>query len=70
LPKIVGVNHLQAIKAFEKAGFWIERQGKHVTMTDGSRIIQIPRHNPVHSFTLGIIVKNAGLTAEEFLRLL
>ena len=35
MPKLPGVNHQRAINAFEKAGFWIARQGKHVTMTNG-----------------------------------
>ena len=29
MPKIPGVNHLDAIRALEKAGFWIARQGRH-----------------------------------------
>jgi len=33
MPKLPGINHQRAVKAFEKAGFWIVRQGKHVTMT-------------------------------------
>jgi len=70
LPKLPGINHLQAIKAFEKAGFHIERQGKHVTMFDGSRIITIPRHNPIHAFTMAGVVKDAGLTLDEFKKLL
>src|SRR5436190_15351152 len=36
MPKIPGVNHLRAIRAFEKFGFRIVRQGKHVVMTDGT----------------------------------
>jgi predicted RNA binding protein YcfA (HicA-like mRNA interferase family) len=70
LPKLPGVNHLAAIKAFEKAGFHIERQGKHVIMSDGKRVVTIPRHNPIHAFTLAGIVKDAGLTIEEFKALL
>ena len=35
MPKLPGVNHQRAINAFEKVGFWIARQGKHVTMTNG-----------------------------------
>ena len=42
MPKIPGVNHLDAIRAFEKAGFRIVRQGKHVVMSNDSRIITIP----------------------------
>ena len=70
MPKIPGVNHLDAVRALEKAGFRIIRQGKHVVMTDGTRILTIPRHNPVNAFTMGGIVRDAGLTAEEFKKLL
>ena len=35
MPKLPGVNHQQAIRAFQKAGFHIARQGKHITMTNG-----------------------------------
>jgi hypothetical protein len=39
-------------------------------MSDGVRIITIPRHNSVNAFTMGGIVRDAGLTAEEFRKLL
>jgi predicted RNA binding protein YcfA (HicA-like mRNA interferase family) len=67
--KLPGVNHLDAVRALQKAGFWIARQGKHVVMTDGSRIVTIPRRNPVHAITMGNIVRDAGLTIEEFRKL-
>ncbi len=70
MPKIPGVNHLDAVRALEKAGFRIIRQSKHIVMTDGTRILTIPRHNPVNAFTMGGIVRDAGLTAEEFKKLL
>jgi predicted RNA binding protein YcfA (HicA-like mRNA interferase family) len=54
----------------EKAGFRIARQGKHVVMTNGERILTIPRHNPVNAFTLGGIIRDSGLSIEEFKRLL
>ncbi len=44
MPKIPGVNHLRAVGAFEKAGFKIVRQGKHIIMSDGAHFITIPRH--------------------------
>jgi predicted RNA binding protein YcfA (HicA-like mRNA interferase family) len=66
VPKISGINHLDAVRALEKAGFRIARQGKHIVMTNGSRIITIPRHNPVNAITMGGIVRDAGLTIEEF----
>ncbi|HKP01974.1 MAG TPA: type II toxin-antitoxin system HicA family toxin [Chthoniobacterales bacterium] len=70
MPKIPGVNHLRAIQALEKAGFKIVRQGKHVVMTNGQRFVTIPRHNPVNALTMGGIVKDAGLTVDEFRALL
>jgi predicted RNA binding protein YcfA (HicA-like mRNA interferase family) len=70
LPKLSGINHQRAVRAFEKAGFWIAREGKHITMTNGKHIITIPRADPVDAFTMAGIVKDAGLTIEEFKRLL
>jgi hypothetical protein len=60
------VNHLDAVRAFERIGFWIARQGKHIMMTDGTRVLSIPRHNPVNAFTMGSIVRDAGLSVDEF----
>ena len=60
MPKLPGVNHLDAVRALEKAGFHIRRQGKHIVMTDGTRIVTIPRHNPVNAITMGTIVRGAG----------
>ena len=70
MPKIPGINHLDAVRALEKAGFRIARQGKHIVMSDGTHILTIPRHNPVNAFTMGGIVRDAGLTADEFRSLL
>lgn len=70
MPKIPGVNHLDAVRALEKAGFRILRQGKHIVMSDGTRILTIPRHNPVNAFTMGGIARDAGLTVEQFKKLL
>jgi hypothetical protein len=39
-------------------------------MTNGERILTIPRHNPVNASTMGGIIRDAGLTAEQFRDLL
>jgi predicted RNA binding protein YcfA (HicA-like mRNA interferase family) len=70
MPKLAGINHLEAVRALEKAGFWIARQGKHIVMTDSVRIVTVPRHNPVNAFTMGGIIRDAGLTIENFRKLL
>jgi len=47
MPKLPGINHLLDIKALEKAGFHIDRQGKHIFMSRGSLRVVTPRANPV-----------------------
>lgn len=46
------------------------REGKHIVMTNGRRILTIPRNNPINAFTMGGIVRDAGLTTLEFKELL
>lgn len=70
MPKIPGVNHLDAVRALEKAGFRVVRQGKHIVMSDGRRIVVVPRNNPVNAFTMGGIARDAGLSVEQFRDLL
>jgi hypothetical protein len=70
MPKLQGINHQRAINAFEKAGFWIARQSKHITMTDGEHVITLPRANPINAFTMGAIIKGSGLSIEEFKKFL
>lgn len=70
MPSIPGISHKRAVKAFEKAGFRIIRQGKHISMVKDNVIIIIPRANPVNAFTMGGIVKDSGLSVEEFKSLL
>ena len=70
MPKLPGVNHLDAVRALEKAGFRIVRQGKHIVMSNGTRILVIPRHNPVNAITMGGIARDAGMTVDQFRKLL
>jgi predicted RNA binding protein YcfA (HicA-like mRNA interferase family) len=70
MPKLAGVNHLDAVRALKKSGFRVARQGKHVVMTNGTRVLTVPRHNPVNAITMGNIVRDAGLTNEKFRELL
>jgi hypothetical protein len=48
----------------------VVREGKHISMTNGERIIVIPRATPINAFTMGGVIKDAGLTIEEFKELL
>jgi len=55
--KLPGISHQRAVKAFERRGFRVVRQGKHISMTDGERIIVVPRANPINAFTMAGIIK-------------
>jgi predicted RNA binding protein YcfA (HicA-like mRNA interferase family) len=70
MPKLPGVNHQDAVRALEKAGFRIVRQGKHIVMSNEKIRLTIPRHNPVNAITMGGIVRDAGMTIEQFRELL
>jgi predicted RNA binding protein YcfA (HicA-like mRNA interferase family) len=70
MAKLSGVSHRRAVQAFEKAGFRVVREGKHISMTDGGRIIILPCKDPIKGFTMGGIIKDAGVTVEEFKKLL
>ena len=70
MPKLPGVNNLRAVKALEKTGFRIDRQSKHIFMSKGPIKIVVPRNNPVDAYTMAAIVRDAGLTIEEFKKLL
>ncbi|HME00830.1 MAG TPA: type II toxin-antitoxin system HicA family toxin [Terriglobia bacterium] len=70
MPKIPGINHLRAVRALEKGGFRILREGKHIVLTDGVRVLTIPRHDPVNAYTMAGLVRDAGLTIEQFRKLL
>jgi hypothetical protein len=39
-------------------------------MSDGTRVLVVPRHNPINGFTMAGLVQHAGLTIDEFRTLL
>jgi len=70
MPKIQGVRHQDAIRAFEKLGYRIVRQSGHIVMSNGVVRLVIPRANPIDPYTMGGIARDAGLTPDEFRPLL
>lgn len=70
MPKLPGIRHQDAVRAFERAGFEIKRQGKHITMSKGRVLVTIPRANPINAYTMGGIIAQSGLTIDEFKSLL
>lgn len=66
MTKLPQVSHDRVVRALERKGFWILHQGKHISMTDGSRIVIIPRHATIKPGTLRQILDAADLTTDEF----
>jgi predicted RNA binding protein YcfA (HicA-like mRNA interferase family) len=60
----------RAVRAFEKAGFSIVTRGKHIGMSDGVHRITIPEHKRLNPYTLKAIIKDAGLSEDEFKKLI
>lgn len=69
MPRIPGIGFNTAVRALQKAGFEIVREGKHTVMSNGSISVVVPRHSTINAYTMGAIVKDAGLTPREFLDL-
>jgi len=69
VPKIPGHQPGDAVRLFEKLGYRIARKAGHIVMTNGNNgssfhaTIQSCHHH-------GLIAKSAGLTPDEFRRLL
>jgi predicted RNA binding protein YcfA (HicA-like mRNA interferase family) len=56
----------RVVNALKKAGFSVKREGKHTSMAKGDCIVVVPRHKRIKRETLRDIIKDAGLTIEEF----
>jgi predicted RNA binding protein YcfA (HicA-like mRNA interferase family) len=71
LPQVAGA---EAVRALQRAGFEPHhRKGSHVTMKQAAephRRVVIPMHDPIRRGTLRAIIRDAGLTVEEFVNLL
>ncbi len=59
------------LKSLHKRGFNpIHQRGSHIYVGDGRKLVTVPRHEEIKLGTLLQIIKDAGLTKEEFINLL
>lgn len=70
MPKLPGISQKDAVRVFQKIGFRIARESGHIVMSNGQIRLTIPRHDPINAITMGAIAKDAGLSPEEFRKLL
>jgi predicted RNA binding protein YcfA (HicA-like mRNA interferase family) len=71
--RLGNISGREAVRAFERAGWQVIGQvGSHVVLIKpGLRInLSIPQHKELSVGTLRALIRNAGLTVEEFLDLL
>jgi predicted RNA binding protein YcfA (HicA-like mRNA interferase family) len=71
--KLGNISGKEAVKAFQKAGWEVIGQvGSHVVMVkSGVRVnLSIPQHKELSVGTMRALIRNAGLTVDEFLALL
>lgn len=64
-------NRTKLIKALKRAGYQIHEGGKHsiVTDADGAFLSTVPRTREMNVNTLRAMLKQVGLSEQEYLRL-
>jgi predicted RNA binding protein YcfA (HicA-like mRNA interferase family) len=68
LPRVSGA---QTIRALEKLVFVVARQrGSHVVLRRGAIGCVVPNHRELKTGTLAGVLKQAGITAEQFIEAL
>lgn len=73
MPKLPVISGADAVRAFEKAGWSVARQrGSHVIMLKAGHIasLSVPQHKVIAPGTLRALIRNSGLTVEDFLNML
>ena len=72
MPKLTAVRPREAARALERAGFsFVRQKGSHRVYVKGDAGITLPWHNKdMRIGTLRHIIKQSGLTVEEFQHLL
>jgi predicted RNA binding protein YcfA (HicA-like mRNA interferase family) len=73
MSKLPVISGLECMKALEKAGFYFKRQeGSHIVMRRDNPFAQVvvPNHEETDRGTLRAIIRQAGLSPNEFLRLM
>ncbi len=72
--KMPVVSGAEAVKAFGKVGYEVDEQhGSHIILRRAEpphRRLSIPNHTELAKGTLRALIREAGLTVDEFARLL
>ena len=67
MPKFPGLSGAQVVRALERLGFVEARQaGSHIVMRRNGQGCVVPNHKEVKVGTVNGVLRQAGVTAEEF----
>lgn len=68
MPKLPRVSGAEVVKALGRLGFVVARQrGSHIVLRRGANGCVVPNHRELKTGTLAGVLKQAGVSAEEFL---
>lgn len=68
MPKLPVLSGAEVINALERLGFeQLRQRGSHVVMRRGSAGTVVPLHKELKTGTLAGILRQAGVTVDEFL---
>lgn len=70
MTKLPQVSHERVVRALKRVGFYVLREGKHISMTDDKHIAIIPRQHTIKPGTLKQILEAAEISADQFKDLL
>ncbi|QXL84825.1 type II toxin-antitoxin system HicA family toxin [Comamonas sp. NLF-1-9] len=71
MPELPHVSGTQAVRALERLGFSVaRRRGSHIVLRRGASGCVVPNHRELKVGTLAGALKQAGVTAEEFMNAL
>ncbi len=68
MPKLPIVSGAEAVRALERLGFVVARQrGSHIVLRRGASGCVVPNHRELKAGTVSGILKQAGVSADEFI---
>lgn len=70
MTKLPQISHERVVRALKRTGFYVLREGKHISMTDDKHLVIIPRHHTIKPGTLKQILEAAEISADQFKNLL
>ena len=71
MPKLPTVSGREVVRALERLGFvLVSQRGSHIKLRRGSVICIVPDHKDIKRLTLGGILRQSEMTADDFLKAL